>query len=41
MIMDNALLALECMHYMEHGASPNSSFRSYKLDIFESYDRVD
>jgi hypothetical protein len=24
MITDNALLAFECLHYMEHGTSPNS-----------------
>jgi hypothetical protein len=41
MITDNALLAFECMHYMEHGTSLDSSFCSYKLDLSKSYDRVD
>jgi hypothetical protein len=41
MITDNALLAFECMHYMEHGTSTNSSFCSYKLDLSKAYDRVD
>ena len=41
LITDNALLAFECMHYMEHGTSPDSSFCSYKLDLSKAYDRVD
>jgi hypothetical protein len=41
MITDNALLAFECMHYMEHGTSPDSSFCAYKLDLSKAYDRVD
>jgi hypothetical protein len=41
MITDNALLAFECLHYMEHGTSPNSPFCAYKLDLSKAYDRVD
>jgi hypothetical protein len=41
MITDNALLAFECMHYMEHGASSTSPFCAYKLDLSKAYDRVD
>jgi hypothetical protein len=41
MITDNALLAFECMNYMDHGSSPDSSFCSYKLDLSKAYDRVD
>jgi hypothetical protein len=41
MITDNTLLAFECMHYMEHGTSTDSSYCSYKLDLSKAYDRVD
>jgi hypothetical protein len=41
MITDNALLAFECLNFMEHGTSPNSSFCAYKLDLSKAYDRVD
>jgi hypothetical protein len=41
MITDNALLAFECLHYMEHGTSINSNFCAYKLDLSKAYDRVD
>jgi hypothetical protein len=41
MITDNALLAFECLHYMEHGTSMNSNFCAYKLDLSKAYDRVD
>lgn len=41
MITDNALLAFECLHYMEHGITINSSFCTYKLDLSKAYDRVD
>jgi hypothetical protein len=41
LITDNALLAFECLHYMEHGASANNSFCAYKLDFSKAYDRVD
>jgi hypothetical protein len=41
LITDNALLAFECLHFMEHGTSTNSSFCVYKLDLSKAYDRVD
>jgi hypothetical protein len=41
MITDNALLAFECLHYMEHGTSVNSFYCAYKLDMSKAYDRVD
>ncbi|KAM0834186.1 hypothetical protein ACQ4PT_063778 [Festuca glaucescens] len=41
LITDNALLAFECLHYMEHGAKANNSFCAYKLDLSKAYDRVD
>jgi hypothetical protein len=41
LITDNALLAFECLHFMEHGTSTNSSFCAYKLDLSKAYDRVD
>jgi hypothetical protein len=41
MIMDNALLAFECLYYMEQGNSINSDFCAYKLDLSKAYDRVD
>jgi hypothetical protein len=41
LITDNALLAFECLHYMEHGSSVNSNFCAYKLDLSKAYDRVD
>jgi hypothetical protein len=41
MITDNALLAFECLHYLEHGTTPNSTFCAYKLDLSKAYERVD
>jgi hypothetical protein len=41
MITDNALLAFECLHYMEHGTTMGSNFCAYKLDLSKAYDRVD
>jgi hypothetical protein len=41
LITDNALLAFECLHFMEHGSSTNSKFCAYKLDLSKAYDRVD
>jgi hypothetical protein len=41
MITDNALLAFECLHYMEHGTFAGSNFCAYKLDLSKAYDRVD
>jgi hypothetical protein len=41
MITNNALLAFECMHFMEHGTKPSSPYCAYKLDLSKAYDRVD
>jgi hypothetical protein len=41
LITDNALLAFECLHYIEHGAKANNSFFAYKLDLSKAYDHVD
>jgi hypothetical protein len=41
MITDNALLAFECLHFMEHGTSANNPYCAYKLDLSEAYHRVD
>jgi hypothetical protein len=41
LITDNALLAFECLHFMEHDAKAGNPFCSYKLDLSKAYDRVD
>jgi hypothetical protein len=41
LITDNAPLAFECLHYMEHGEKANTSFCAYKLDLSKAYDRID
>jgi hypothetical protein len=41
LITDNALIAFECLHYIEHNTSPGHSFCAYKLDLSKAYDRVD
>jgi hypothetical protein len=41
LITDNALLAFECMHYIQQEQNPGKSFRAYKLDLSKAYDRVD
>jgi hypothetical protein len=41
LITDNALLAFECLHYMEHGVKADDPFCAYKLDLSKAYDRVD
>jgi hypothetical protein len=41
LITDNALLAFECLHYMEYGVKANDPFCAYKLDLSKAYDRVD
>lgn len=41
MITDNALLAFECFHYIQHEKNPEKSFCAYKLDLSKAYDRVD
>jgi hypothetical protein len=41
LITDNALLAFECLHFMEHGAKAQDLYCAYKLDLSKAYDRVD
>jgi hypothetical protein len=41
LITDNALLAFECMHYIQQEQNPGKSFCAYKLDLSKAYDRVD
>jgi hypothetical protein len=41
LITDNALLAFECLYYMEHGVTTQNPFCAYKLDLSKAYDRVD
>jgi hypothetical protein len=41
LITDNALLAFECLYYMEHGTTASNPFCAYKLDLSKAYDRVD
>ena len=41
LITDNALLAFECLHYIQQEKHPGRSFCAYKLDLSKAYDRVD
>lgn len=41
MITDNALVAFECFHAIEHCKKEEDSFCAYKLDLSKAYDRVD
>ena len=41
MITDNALVAFECIHYIQKEKDPNKSFCAYKLDLSKAYDKVD
>jgi hypothetical protein len=41
LITDNALLAFECLHYMEQGVTMGDPYCAYKLDLSKAYDRVD
>ena len=38
---DNALVAFECFHTIEHCKKQQDSFCAYKLDLAKAYDRVD
>jgi hypothetical protein len=38
--LNNALLAFECFHYMEHGVKVDDLFCAYKLDLSKAYDHV-
>lgn len=41
LITDNALVAFECFHFIEHNKNPSKNFCAYKLDLSKAYDRVD
>jgi hypothetical protein len=41
LITDNALVAFECFHFIEHNANATKDFCAYKLDLSKAYDRVD
>jgi hypothetical protein len=41
LITDNALVAFECLHFMEQNTNPEKRFSDYKLDLSKAYDRVD
>jgi hypothetical protein len=41
LITDNALVAFECLHFMEQNSNPDKQFCAYKLDLSKAYDRVD
>jgi hypothetical protein len=41
LITDNALVAFECLHFIEHNTNQENNFCAYKLDLSKAYDRVD
>ena len=41
LIIDNVLVALELMHYLEHKKEGKENFMAVKLDISKAYDRVE
>jgi hypothetical protein len=41
LITDNALVAFECLHFIEQNINQNKNFCAYKLDLSKAYDRVD
>jgi hypothetical protein len=41
MIIDNALIAFECLHALKTGNQDCKKFEAYKLDLTKAYDRVD
>ncbi|KAK1662152.1 hypothetical protein QYE76_050311 [Lolium multiflorum] len=40
-IADNALVAFECFHTIQHSRDKKGTFCAYKLDLSKAYDRVD
>ena len=40
LITDNALLAFECLHFIQHEKNPENSYCAYKLDLSKAYDRI-
>jgi hypothetical protein len=41
LITDNALVAFECLHFIEQNTNHEKNFCAYKLDLSKAYDRVD
>nr|XP_051211309.1 uncharacterized protein LOC127328773 [Lolium perenne] len=41
LITDNALVAFECIHFIENNSNQVNNFCAYKLDLSKAYDRVD
>jgi hypothetical protein len=41
LITDNALVAFECLHFIEQNTNAEKNFYAYKLDLSKAYDRVD
>jgi hypothetical protein len=40
LITDNALVAFECIHFIETNSKEENNFCAYKLDLSKAYDRV-
>jgi len=41
LIIDNALIAFECLHAIQHFSSARTNFCAFKLDLSKAYDQVD
>jgi hypothetical protein len=41
LITDNALIAFECIHSLQHVKNGDNSLCAYKVDLSKAYDRVD
>ena len=41
MITDNAILAFEGFHKIQHSSNPNNNHCAFKLDLSKAYDQVD
>jgi hypothetical protein len=41
LITDNAMVAFECLHFIEQNSNQDKNFCAYKLDLSKAYDRVD